>query len=955
MTIELLYTSAAQGLKQGSRGFCTVVSTVGLPINLAQRLEALSGYRHLYQPSDPRADDNPVCHSHIRLAVGGKTLSILSRVGAYGVDYSQRTNKIAHHVVFDGSVPACGPASVLLQPGIMRTSWDGECKTYPSGPVVPPMSLQPAPCVDWNRITGDAGWAGVVANAWMQPTGKPVWIVFSESQSDFLLGLMQEAIAILPESRRWQATFSTYCTNLPPDVECRVRCVIAGSDEARMSIARGTVLDLTMPLGLASNDSAASAARNGNTIGVGKVPLSAPENSHELEGVDDEITVPFPDDVSEERNYQLQNETPDRSPMPISMHKRGVSTKRRMWNSKNGASELQSDRTKLWKLLSIAAGLLLVVSAASIGIFFLATTKSPITSLVKEVTKPHLELATKTGADPQLNLGATTDDKKTKFESSTVVEIPAAIRIVELLLNEIDENEPVKEEILVARFKVTNATVSEVSLTNGSQYFALRGDKVYLKSRNEPFNYEENSTLDCKLTLKNGNIEELSVRVRNRNDPNLLLSIVDMNRKPVSTNVFAGETLRAEVQPDSKDEDELPSFNRFFSWRGREGNGRWEEFEQKQEIVIDSRYSEVKCELTYETTAPNSKTTVTTAYSILIQPLGIASLDFISIFSATDPEIKIDIAFPSLPALQRNEEHRCVWGKHKEILEGKSLKLTITPKEWLQEKSNLFRPVSDVSESRRKEWQKRAYENSKTVRENMINLKSSVSNLNSQVKHSSTQYSKVAVAFKQFVNKLNAAPDEDFFQSIERAADWVERSVTLKNLVIEIAKDRSELEKAIEKHAAGFEIEVEALRIKIVERVKLKSEELKHLVSQFKIAFRATTPLPQDSENEIAAFAEYWDWRPKANDTQVPPPKPNQTPFNNLSSSIRDLRETMNSCLEFETVLVSKEKISIWANVPSPKSGNLEPKLSEDGKKYDDPFRVRTRIIFKNYEPKKSD
>lgn len=54
MTIELLYTSAAQGLKQGSRGFCTVVCTAGLPINLAQRLEALSGYRHRYQPGDHR-------------------------------------------------------------------------------------------------------------------------------------------------------------------------------------------------------------------------------------------------------------------------------------------------------------------------------------------------------------------------------------------------------------------------------------------------------------------------------------------------------------------------------------------------------------------------------------------------------------------------------------------------------------------------------------------------------------------------------------------------------------------------------------------------------------------------------------------------------------------------------------------------------------------------------------
>jgi len=108
MNIELLYTSAPQGLKQGSRGFCTVISTTGLPINLAQRLESLSGYRHLYQPSDSRADANPVCHSHLRFSVGGRTVSVISRVAAYGVDYSQRTNKIAHHISMDDPLPDVG-------------------------------------------------------------------------------------------------------------------------------------------------------------------------------------------------------------------------------------------------------------------------------------------------------------------------------------------------------------------------------------------------------------------------------------------------------------------------------------------------------------------------------------------------------------------------------------------------------------------------------------------------------------------------------------------------------------------------------------------------------------------------------------------------------------------------------------------------------------------------------
>ena len=405
MTIELLYTSAAQGLKQGSRGFCTVICTAGLPINLAQRLESLSGYRHLYQPGDQRAEENPVCHSHIRLAVGGKTLSILSRVGAYGVDYSQRTNKIAHHVVFDGPVPECGPAAVLAQSGIMRTNWDGECKTLQSGPEVSSITVQPAPCKQWKRITGDAGWAGVVANAWLQPTGKPVWIVFSESQSTSLLDLMQEATAILPESRRWQATFSTYCTNLPPDVECRVRCVIAGSDEARMSIARGSVLDLTKPMGNAHVNDAANAARHGFTIGeTSNFVPSVPELSNFSDQTIEEIEAALSAHASDGSEYQLQQQIPGRLPIPLAMPNRRPGN-----NLKRKGSKSQNGQSKFWKVLAVAAVVLVFFSLVGVGVFYIATTQNPVADSgdktleqeAKRTTQKSTESPLIVNSDPQ--------------------------------------------------------------------------------------------------------------------------------------------------------------------------------------------------------------------------------------------------------------------------------------------------------------------------------------------------------------------------------------------------------------------------------------------------------------------------------------------------------------------------------------------------------------------------
>ena len=215
MSVELLYTSAPSGLKQGSRGFCTVLSTTGMPINLATRLETLSGFRHVYPPQDPNAEQNPVCYSHLKLTIGGNRVSVLSRIAAYGVDYSGRTNKLAHHVVLEPhEQPPAGPAWVLGQSNVMRETWNGQNQTPPSGPSIAMQNQSPRICDLWGRIAGDTGWGGYVASSLASQSPRPLWILFDISQRSTLLALINESIALLSPSQRWNATFSTYYTRL---------------------------------------------------------------------------------------------------------------------------------------------------------------------------------------------------------------------------------------------------------------------------------------------------------------------------------------------------------------------------------------------------------------------------------------------------------------------------------------------------------------------------------------------------------------------------------------------------------------------------------------------------------------------------------------------------------------------------------------------------------------------
>jgi hypothetical protein len=648
MTIELLYTSAAQGLKQGSRGFCTVVCTTGLPINLAQRLESLSGYRHLYQPGDPRADENPICHSHIRLTVGGKALSILSRVGAYGVDYSQRTNKIAHHVVFDGPVPSCGPAAVLLQPSVMRTNWDGECKTLPTGPNVPPITLQPAPCGEWQRITGDAGWAGVVANAWMQPTGKPVWIVFSELHSASLLELMQEAIAILPESRRWQATFSTYCTNLPPDVECRVRCVIAGSDEARMSIARGTVLDLTKPLGVATESSAADAARGGYTIGSKTSPVqSVSESPHQADETSEDIESALATHSADKNEYRLTPQLSSLQPIPLV-----PPTRRSTKYLKRNLPQSQIGLSKQRKVLVVLAIAMTFLSIVGSGLFYFAinplalVVSDPPKEKSNEVDEVMASNNVETTDQPTSNAALVTSPQEAETKGMTAsipnkpevmnieTQVPAKPLTRKIILSK--DGHPISSFAFLESARIVDEHFladiviaelpnpdwakiefrsEEQTLLNG---FIARDGKLLLKSKELPQLKSKKYTIS--LNYKDGDIHseslEFSIVFTNVDDPNIELLIADSKQSESNSNFqvgdfAAGTILNASVTREDRDEN--PG-HRTWSWfRRRSGsNDGWQRINGKTKQSYDVRLEadtgkELQSRLVYGSNNPESE------------------------------------------------------------------------------------------------------------------------------------------------------------------------------------------------------------------------------------------------------------------------------------------------------------------------------------------------------------
>ena len=263
MIEEIIYTSAEKGLKQGSRGFCTVVSTSGMSLNIAERLESMSGYRQAFPLNDPQSSLNPVNYSHMTMRLAGKKLHVLSRVADAGQDYTGRSNKLAHHIVIDSVAHLNpGPARLLADSGVIVDSWDGVVQNIPPRELRTPVVPSTIQLSAWKAICGDGGWAGSVAEQLLQNPA-PLSVIFSAGTNT--LSLVREVLDLVPAPQRWNVTFSTYFTRLLAGAECQLRFVLNDTPEATAlrNDARARVVDLTKPLPAATGGSLVTIAISG--------------------------------------------------------------------------------------------------------------------------------------------------------------------------------------------------------------------------------------------------------------------------------------------------------------------------------------------------------------------------------------------------------------------------------------------------------------------------------------------------------------------------------------------------------------------------------------------------------------------------------------------------------------------------------------------------------------------
>jgi len=207
MPLQLIFTSAPRGLVAGRSGFCTVARHASLSERLTQQLEALG------TPHDASEGET---FTFRRLEAGSQTWYVLSRFVARGLDYSQRDNRLAHHVVFTAE-----EAAVLPPPAAVALRWNEWKDTWSEEPTWLKEDTRPLPLASHPVLTPAAGWrefAGTGAKAaWLvNASGAASVSLLNPPSSAQLLRLLAESSALLGRAA-WSATFTTNATKTGAD------------------------------------------------------------------------------------------------------------------------------------------------------------------------------------------------------------------------------------------------------------------------------------------------------------------------------------------------------------------------------------------------------------------------------------------------------------------------------------------------------------------------------------------------------------------------------------------------------------------------------------------------------------------------------------------------------------------------------------------------------------------
>jgi hypothetical protein len=243
MPQQLIYTSAPRGVIAGRSGHCTVARSAAMRDALMLQLEKLSYYQHL---SLSGGQERPIYCCRI-LDLRGSRYHVLTRIQDAGLDFTGRTNFIAHHLVF-------APEEIrqYAAPPIILGAWTGWVNAWNKDPELfenedwsslANLARAAMPAATWQQLTDDG------ANGFgLLDTRAGIAFRVDDLADEQVLALFAESLELLElrdprhdfRATAWQYTFTTSMQEQDNPADFRWRCLHSDNPAANRFAAPDT-------------------------------------------------------------------------------------------------------------------------------------------------------------------------------------------------------------------------------------------------------------------------------------------------------------------------------------------------------------------------------------------------------------------------------------------------------------------------------------------------------------------------------------------------------------------------------------------------------------------------------------------------------------------------------------------------------------------------------------------
>jgi hypothetical protein len=248
MAWQLIYTSAPRGLLSGQSGFCTVARSAELREALVQRLEQISSYQYLRVSSVSTGGGNPTISAFRIVDIRGAKYQVLTRIQPCGLDFTARTNHLAHHLIFESPelVELPSPAAILRGwPGWL-TTWQGDPRLLNDVATAELRDIaRPTfPAQAWQQMTGDAGRAAGLLES---DCVRGCYLVCPAGEEQQLLEMFAETLQLLDLTgqyplRPWRHPFTTFLQAEDNPLDFQWRGCQEGTPAYRQAVQRSAPL-----------------------------------------------------------------------------------------------------------------------------------------------------------------------------------------------------------------------------------------------------------------------------------------------------------------------------------------------------------------------------------------------------------------------------------------------------------------------------------------------------------------------------------------------------------------------------------------------------------------------------------------------------------------------------------------------------------------------------------------